>query len=242
MTSFSVVMPAFDELPNLRELIPAILAATESSGLVEVIPVLRSGAPQSEEDELRNLGARPIRRGPSDTFGDAMRSGLAAVSADSEFVVTMDADGSHDPATIPSLLAVAPTSHVVVASRYVAGGSSDNSLPLRLMSRALNRTYGVVLGIHCHDVSTNFKVYRREDVSGLVLTCQAFDVVEELLFRVRQRHGSDFVLTEVPDRFHERRHGTTKRQLGPFIAAYVGTLARLRWQASFGRTRVTTRD
>lgn len=233
MRHLSVVMPAYEELPNLRTLLPAIAAAIDGTGTwsAEIIVAVPGFAPEAELEEIAALGGRAVVRAPSDSFGDAIRSGLAAISPESEYVIVMDADGSHDPATIPRLLAVADNADVVVASRYAHGGSTDNSLPLRVMSRSLNWTYGFVLGIKCHDVSTNFKRYRASDVRDIELTCTNFDIVEELLFRVHQRHAQAFTIVEVPDRFYERQHGQTKRQLGPFIVTYVTTLAKLRYRS-----------
>jgi dolichol-phosphate mannosyltransferase len=232
----SVVIPAYDELPNLRELLPRLreVIAGVDAASAEVIVVVRNAAEEAELTELRELGATPVRRAPTDSFGDAMRSGLSSVDPSTDLVVTLDADGSHDPATLPRLLKAADRADVVVASRYVAGGETDNSFALRAMSRCLNVAYGVVLGIHCRDVSTNYKLYRRADIEGLQLVGDSFDIVEELLFRIKQRHGADFVIAEVPDHFYERRHGVTKRRLGPFIVSYLTTLARLRRQASRG--------
>lgn len=233
MVALSVVMPAYDEIANLRVLIPAIWEAVGAEALseVQIVTVVRRQTSPSDDAELRALGAVVVHRAPSDSFGDAMRSGIAAVSASSDLVLTMDADGSHDPRRIPAMVARAATADVVVASRYVEGGRSDNGLALRLMSRALNRAYSLVLGIDCRDVSTNFKLFHRHDLVDLTLTCEAFDVVEELLFQVARRHGSAFRVVEVPDHFRERLSGVSQRRLGPFIAAYLVTLARLRRQA-----------
>jgi dolichol-phosphate mannosyltransferase len=116
----------------------------------------------------------------------------------------------------------------VIASRYVEGGHSDNGPLLRAMSRSLNFTYGLVLGLKCHDISTNFKLFHYRDVRDVTLSCSNFDIVEELLFRVRQERGPALRIVEIPDYFHERDEGETKRQLGPFVASYLLTLTRLR--------------
>jgi dolichol-phosphate mannosyltransferase len=230
----SIVIPAYDELLNLRELIPAIHRSTRGLAGVstEILVVLPSFAPSAEVQEIEALGGRAVSRGPSDSFGDAIRSGFRALGPSATFVITMDADGSHDPATIPTLMAAPQSADVVVASRYTAGGQTDNSFVLRLMSRSLNLAYGIALDIKCRDVSTNFKRYRASDLSQLELTSRDFDIVEELLFRVKVLHGKDFSIAEVPDHFLERRHGVTKRKLGPFIVSYVTTLVRLRWRMS----------
>ena len=228
----SVVMPAYEELPNLREVLPNVISVL--SGVTdltfEILVVLPVSVSTEEQEAIVGLGAIPVVRGPSDSFGDALRSGFAQASTDSDFVVTLDADGSHDPVTIPVMLAATPGADVVIGSRYVTGGSTDNSVMLRMMSKALNFAYGRVLGIACHDISTNYKLYRREDLSKIYLECRDFDVVEEILFRLKALHGEAFKVVEVPDHFRERKHGETKRRLGPFVVSYLGTLVRLRWQ------------
>ena len=230
----SVVMPAYDELMNLTWLLPRVHQALRDAHAVpgEVLVILPGFADDAEIDAITALGGRVVIREPSNSFGDAIRSGLAAVSPDSRFVVVMDADGSHSPETIPRLLAAPSDVDVVVASRYVTGGSTENSFTLRAMSRALNLAYGLVLGIKCRDVSTNFKRYRADDVRDAALSGRDFDVVEELFLRVKLRHGSDFRILEIPDHFAERKAGSTKRQLGPFIVSYLTSLARLRWHVS----------
>lgn len=228
----SIVMPAFNELENLRELIPTLFQELSSAGQheFEIIVVLPSAVDDAEVQEVAELGANPVRRGPTNTFGDAIRSGFAQVSDRAEWIVAMDADGSHPPATVIRLLSQPPSADVVVASRYVHGGTTDNPWHLRAMSRGLNFTYSVILGLKCRDVSTSFKRYRANDVRELDLTCDNFDIVEEIFLRIKLLHGRDFSVVEIPDHFSERRHGTTKRSLGPFIASYIGTLVRLRRQ------------
>lgn len=229
--SLTVVLPAYDELDNLRILLPELHEVLDglTSWRTSIHVVLRCEPAPGEEDEVRALGAVPVRRGPTDSFGDAIRTGIASVDAESTHVVFMDADGSHPPETIPRLLEQGDGNDVVVASRYIDGGQSDNGLVLRAMSRSLNLCFRMVLGIPCRDVSTNFKLYRREQLQSITLTCDKFDIVEEILFRL-QRLVSPRALRihEVPDYFRERRHGESKRQLGPFVAAYLVTLTRLR--------------
>ena len=228
----SIIMPAYDELENLRELVPILVQELSDSGQreFEIIVVLPSTVEETEVREVAELGGNPVRRGPTDTFGDAIRSGFSHVSDLAEWVVAMDADGSHPPATVIRLLGQPPSADVVVASRYIEGGTTSNPWHLRAMSRGLNLTFSAILGLKCRDVSTSFKRYRANDVRELHLTCENFDIVEEIFLRIKLLHGRDFSVLEIPDHFSERRHGTTKRSLGPFIASYIGTLIRLRRQ------------
>ena len=230
MTRLAVVMPAFDEIANLRKVLPAAAGALEGMPDVDavVLVVVRQDCPASEWEEIARLGALPVRRGPTDSFGDAVRSGISECPPDTDVVIFMDADGSHDPATIPRMVARAGDADIVIASRYVAGGGSDNGLLLRGMSRSLNLAYGLVLGLRARDLSTSFKLFHYRDIKSSTLVCSNFDVVEELLFRVRQAKGPSLRILEIPDYFRERDEGETKRRLGPFVASYLVTLVRLR--------------
>jgi len=230
VTGLSIVIPAYDELLNLRELVPEIKRVTQQlqNFSTEILIVLPSIAKPEEIQEIKNFGATVIMRQPTDSFGDALRSGFAAVSDMSEFVLVMDADYSHNPLAITRLLAASSGAHVVVASRYTHGGTTANSLLLKIMSRLLNLAYSIILGINCRDISTNYKLYRRSDLKNIVLNCKDFDIVEEILFQVKSIHGNSFVIREVPDHFSERKFGVTKRQLGPFIISYFRTLVRLK--------------
>ena len=230
VTGLSIVIPAYDELLNLRELVPEIKRVTQQlqNFSTEILIVLPSIAKPEEIQEIKNFGATVVTRQPTDSFGDALRSGFAAVSDTSEFVLVMDADYSHNPLAITRLLAASSGAHVVVASRYTHGGTTANSLLLKIMSRLLNLAYSIVLGINCRDISTNYKLYRRSDLKNIVLNCKDFDIVEEILFKVKSIHGHSFVIREVPDHFSERKFGVTKRQLGPFIISYFRTLVRLK--------------
>ena len=230
VTGLSIVIPAYDELLNLRELVPEIKRVTKQlqNFSTEILIVLPSIAKPEEIQEIKNFGATVVMRQPTDSFGDALRGGFAAVSDTSEFVLVMDADYSHNPLAITRLLAASSGAHVVVASRYTHGGTTANSLLLKIMSRLLNLAYSIVLGINCRDISTNYKLYRRSDLKNIVLNCKDFDIVEEILFKVKSIHGHSFVIREVPDHFSERKFGVTKRQLGPFIISYFRTLVRLK--------------
>lgn len=225
----SVVIPAYQELVNLRWLLPRVMSNMPGNVDSAVAVVVERDCPDDALKEIADLGATALVRGPSDSFGDAMRTGLQFGCQESPWVLVMDADGSHDPATIPILLSVAEDEQadIAIASRYVSGGGSDNSFALYWMSRMLNLGYRLVLGIKANDVSTNFKLYRSSLVDFDQLQCENFDVVEEILARAI-RKKPDLRIIEVPDHFYERKAGVSKRRLGPFIASYLVTLYQLR--------------
>ena len=226
----SVVLPAYLEEENLRLLLPRLFAALALTGLSSEVVVVDTALPRDATEAVaKEHGARLVRRGPGDCFGDAVRTGIA--EARGELVVFMDADGSHGPEMIPALVEASGGSEpadVVIASRYVEGGYTENSALLRAMSRILNTSYSVVLGLDVKDVSNSFKLYRAPLLRELALECDNFDVVEEILYKIRRRHpGARF--REIPCVFKQRMFGRTKRNLLLFVASYLVTILKLRF-------------
>lgn len=229
MSNFSIVIPSLNEQDNLYVLLPEVqLVLREIDVQTEVVVVIgRNEHPNSYPQDLGD-GYRYIRRDPSDSFGDAIRAGIASSDPSSEFIIFMDADGSHSPRSLVKLINAPEQEDIVVASRYTRGGLTGNSYILRVMSRVLNFAYRIVLGISCNDISTNFKRFRRADLVQLNLTSNNFDIVEEIVFRVKSLRGRDFSILELPDHFAERQNGVSKRRLGPYIVSYLLTLVTLR--------------
>ena len=222
----TVLLPAYNEIVNLRILIPKIIAVTKLlEGIqTEILVVLPSFANSSEVAEINTLGAKPVKRHPTNSFGDALRTGFSSSSVSTEFIITMDADCSHNPDLIPRLLQNASNTHIVSASRYVNGGSSDAKRRQQAMSRIVNFAFTIVLGEKIHDISGNYKLYRRSIISQLELTGKNFDIIQEIVFKTKKLTGKSFNLVEVPYRWNERLDGKPKRKLIPYIVSYIRML------------------
>lgn len=231
----TVVLPSYREEENLRLLLPRIHEAMQEatkplSGDYEILVVDTVKPLDSTEKACAQFGARFVRRSPSNEYGDAVRTAIA--EARGEWIVFMDADGSHGPEWLPKLIAESAggggTADIVIASRYVEGGDTENPLALILMSRVLNITYSIVLGLKVKDVSNSFKVYRMALLKPLRLKCHEFDIIEEILFRVT-RANRGVRIREIPFTFKARMFGQTKRNLLWFIISYVFTMLKLRF-------------
>jgi dolichol-phosphate mannosyltransferase len=179
------------------------------------------------------FGARYVQRSPSNLFGDAVRTGIK--EAKGKYALFMDADGSHTPEFIPLLFVHRNTNDVVVASRYISGGATENPLPLILMSRIVNIAYSLILGLKCKDVSNSFKIYKTSLLKDLKLKCDNFDIIEEILFKLSRRPGG-LKFQEIPFTFKKRMFGDTKRNLLVFMMTYLWTMIRLRFSAEAKRS------
>jgi dolichol-phosphate mannosyltransferase len=222
----SIVLPAYNEEENLRLLIPRIRQVCEALSpsfeilVVDTVTPIDGTAEVCAEQQIRYLN-----RTGGNLYGDAVRTGIANSSG--RFVIFMDADGSHPPHFLQDLYVRREEADVVVASRYVSGGFTENSRILVLMSWLVNMGYRLVLGLKCKDVSNSFKLYPGTALRALSLRCDNFDIVEEILVRMMQANPG-FRILEVPFTFKKRMFGQTKRNLVSFVFSYAVTLMRLR--------------
>lgn len=223
---YTIILPSYREEENLRLLLPRIRQAlAQVGGMAEILVVDTVTAMDATESVCQPFQARYVAREPSNSFGDAVRTGIRA--ARGRWILFMDADGSHAPEAIPRLLAERESNDVVIASRYVPGGATENDPWLVLMSKTLNLTYSLVLGLNVRDVSNSFKVYRADLLKGLQLRCQNFDIIEEILVKIK-RTNPQVRIKEVPFTFKARMFGQTKRNLVWFMFTYLHTILRLR--------------
>jgi len=86
--------------------------------------------------------------------------------------------------------------------------------------------YRVMLGLDCRDVSNSFKLYRSAVLRQVRLTCNDFDIIEEILVRASLTHRP-LRIKELPFAFKSRMFGQTKRDLVRFVFSFAVTLVRL---------------
>ncbi len=180
MPDLSLILPSYAEEENLRLLLPRIKeACAQIAGDFEILVVDTAepldGTPMLCGEE----GVRYVPRRGGARYGDAVRTGIA--EAQGESIIFMDADGSHPPYFLEKLYERRADADVVIASRYVEGGHTENSRILILMSLIVNIGFRIVLGLKCKDVSNSFKLYRGNALKSLQLNCHDFDIVEEIL-------------------------------------------------------------
>jgi len=231
-----IYIPAFEEFENLATLLPEL---TREINKIEkyrfrIFVILRLSEESDSVQMVSKLGAHVILRSPDNSFGSAISSGIRNLNKNSVYTIFMDADGSHSPKRIQDLISEIAISNadVVIASRYVEGGSSDNKNYLILMSRLLNFIYAKVLGIKSSDSSTNFKIYKTSNLLNLDLRAKNYDIIQEILLKLRI-NKEDLKIVEIPDHFGERRLGKSKRKLSIFILTYIFTLMRLRVKLTY---------
>ena len=201
-TEISVIIPSYLEEENLRVILPRIVTTLESLNITWEINIIDTLKPMDYTEAVcRQYGVNYYNREGSNEYGSAVRTGIA--KANGKYLLFMDADGSHSPEMIAQLFEFRREYDVVIASRYVEGGGSDNSKSLIMMSLIVNKIFSLVLGLNCKDVSNSFKIYRAEQLKTLNLYCHEFDIIEEILVKLKRKFPA-LKIKEVPYVFKER--------------------------------------
>jgi dolichol-phosphate mannosyltransferase len=210
-----VILPTYNEAENIRTISAAILESLPGATLL----VVDDGSPDGTGAIADDMAAaeprirvrhRPAKQGLGraylDGFGVALAGGAAVL-------VQMDADWSHDPATLPALIGsiVADDADLVIGSRYTGGGGVvDWGIGRRVISRGGSIFARTVLRLEPRDLTGGFKAWRAATLSAI-----PFDGVHaggyvfqiEMTFRA-SRAGAR--VREVPITFRDRRVGQSK--------------------------------
>ena len=168
-------------------------------------------------------------------FAGAFKTGIQYASMD-KFLI-LDSDGSHNPKYIPAIYDkfTKENCDVVIGSRYVEGGKTNDAKSSIVMSHILNGMFRFFLGIKAKDISTDYRMYYTEQLKNVSLSCHNYDVLQEVLLRLRlNKPDKKLKIGEVPIEFDKRIYGESKRRLIPFILSYMKTLCRLTISRIFG--------
>ncbi len=217
----SVIIPALNEGASIGELVARVRAQFAALGASGEVVVVDGGSRDETVRSAAQAGARVVPQGGTG-YGDALRTGLAA--GQGRYLVTMDADYSHDPDFLGALWRARHQAHVVIASRYVPGGYAVMPAGRLVLSAVLNWLSRSLLSIPVRDLSSGFRLYDREVLKGVATQATQFDVLIELLVLVFSR---GWRVLEVPFHYRPRFGGKSHVRLWQFGQAYGRTLTRL---------------
>jgi dolichol-phosphate mannosyltransferase len=231
----TVCLPTYNERENVERMVRSlaplgvhILVIDDSSpdGTGE----LADGLAQ----ELDNVSVlhRPRKEG----LGPAYLAGFRwALDEGADLILEMDCDFSHNPADVPRLLAAAEEADLVLASRYVEGGGTENwGLMRRVVSRGGSLYAQMLLGARVRDLTGGFKCYRRAVVEALPLDeihSKGYAFQIETTYRALRK---GFRVLEVPITFVDRLEGGSKMSKAIVVEA-VWKVPLLRVQALRGK-------
>jgi dolichol-phosphate mannosyltransferase len=234
-----VIVPTYNEAENVAAIAGAILEALPAAALL----VVDDASPDGTGAIADGLAAADPRvrvhhRRAKAGLGPAYLAGFrVALDSGATRLVQMDADWSHDPAALPTLLAPLDdgAADLVIGSRYTAGGGVvDWGLVRRFVSRGGSLFARLVLRLPANDLTGGFKAWRAEtlaaiDFAGVHAGGYVFQV--EMTYRA---HRLGARIREVPITFRDRRVGQSKMSRRIIAEALVVVL-QLRWDELRGR-------
>ncbi len=215
----TVVTPTYNEAENLPKLVSAlfslpldihVLVVDDNSpdGTGRVADELAAAHPGRVE-VLHRPGKMGLRSAYLNGFQKVMEGG------NSQAIVQMDADFSHDPSALVSMAKLLQSNDVVIGSRYVEGGSVDERWPLwrKGLSAFANYYARTILGLPLRDVTTGYRMWRRETLQQVPFERIQSNGYVFLVEMAYLAHCLEFKIGESPIYFADRRWGKSKMSL-----------------------------
>ncbi len=210
----TAVIPTYNEAENLPRLVSALLALPLDLRLLVVDDHSRDGTGPiadtlAAQDERIRVLHRETKQGLRLAYLNGFRS---ALKGGAEAVLQIDADLSHDPAKAPELVKRLETCDVVLGSRYIEGGSVDSAWPLwrKYLSSFGNVYARTILGLPLKDVTTGFRLWRREVLQGIPLDRIRSSGYVFQVETVYLAYCLGYRIAEFPIYFSDRKIGKSK--------------------------------
>jgi len=226
-----VVIPTYNESENIERMLGRIHECLPSAGVL----VVDDGSPDGTAAIVKRVAAERddvnlLERAGKSGLGSAYRAGFAwGLERGYDAFIEIDADFSHDPAALPTLVAPLEEGYdVAIGSRYIEGGSIPNwAWHRHLLSRGGNIYASTMLGLGVADSTAGYRCYsagilRRLDLERVRAEGYGFQI--EMTYRAKQ-HGARVI--EVPISFVDRTAGESK--MSSFIV--IEALALVTWWA-----------
>ena len=224
MADLLVVIPTYNEAGSIAAIVARTRAAIPEADILIVDDASPDGTGDIADTLAADDAVSVLHRPGKDGLGQAYLAGFAlALDRGYPYIAEMDADGSHDPAELPAMLAIARDgADLVIGSRWVPGGSVHNWPWLRkAISRGGNWYSRFVLGSRIRDITAGFRVFRAASLAQLTtrtVSSQGYCFQVELAWRVERSGGT---VVEHPIAFVERENGRSKMHAGIVTEALV---------------------
>ncbi|MFP3985704.1 MAG: polyprenol monophosphomannose synthase [Candidatus Bathyarchaeia archaeon] len=213
--SVAIILPTYCEAGNIESLIREIKDLKLDSLILVIDDSSYDGTAKIAEKLQRQyenimIFTRPAKLGLGTAITDGFKIVLSLRKAPN-YVVTMDADYSHNPQTIPKLVATAQKGYdLVIGSRYTKDSEIVGwHIIRRLISRAANFIASTMVGMKIHDCTSGFRCYSKNYIKNVIgaLHSQTYEIQIET---VKQAWTRGYKVKEVPITFENRKRGKSK--------------------------------
>jgi len=192
----SIIIPTKNE-PYINQLIEDIRAKVRAEH--EIIVVDKSDNPPK-------IARAKLILQKTDGLGNAVLEGIK--EAKGEFVVMMDGDGSHDPEYVNAMLERMKDSDIVIASKYVPGGKTEDYASRIFVSRVFNAAVAWFLGLKVKDIMSGYAMFRKEIFGKIILRPKGYKLLMEIVYKSKKACNAR--VSEIPMHFLKRKAGKSK--------------------------------
>ena len=225
MSTYLLCIPTYNEAENIVDILTRVLALAIDD--LEVL-VIDDASPDGTATLAAGIGSERIHilhRSKKEGLGPAYLAGFAwGLDRGFDYLIEMDADGSHQPEELPRLLAASRDADLVLGTRWIPGGRVENwPLYRRAISRLGTFYAEISLKLPYKDLTGGYRVLSRKllesiDLADIQTLGYGFQI--EIAMRA---HDSGLVITEVPISFIERTKGASKMNRTIVLEALVKT-------------------
>ena len=214
----TVVTPTYNEAENLPKLVSALFSLPLDINVLVVDDNSPDGTGRVADELVSKYPGRieVLHRPGKMGLRSAYLNGFQKVMDGSvDAIVQMDADFSHDPSALLDMASLLQVNDVVLGSRYVKGGSVDERWPLwrRSLSSFGNYYARTILGLPLHDVTTGYRMWRRETLQQVPFERIQSNGYVFLVEMAYLAHCLEFTIGEAPIYFADRRWGKSKMSI-----------------------------
>jgi len=222
LRTITVVTPTYNEAENLPKLVSALFSLPLDLSVLVVDDNSPDGTGRVADKLAESHPGRVSVLHRPDKLGlrSAYLNGFQKVlEGDSQAIVQMDADFSHDPSALVEMARLLDENDVVLGSRYVKGGSVDERWPFwRKSLSAFGNYYArTILNLPLRDVTTGYRMWRRETLRQIPFERIQSNGYVFLVEMAYLTHCLEFKIGEAPIFFADRRWGKSK--MSPKIQA-----------------------
>ena len=230
----AIVIPTYNEIDNIFNLISQIGNITERQDLEVIIIIVDDNSPDGTanliirnkdiiEKNFKFLKIDLIKRSEKLGIGSAYIKGFHhAIDLKCDYILQMDADFSHQPKYIPLFLESIKKSEVVIGSRYIRGGKTENWCFLRKsLSKAASLYARTILGMKVQDMTGGYVMYKLKVLEALDLNSvksNGYSFQIEIKFMA---YKNKFIIKEIPIIFPDRVKGKSKMERKIIINAFL---------------------
>ena len=218
-----VIIPTYNERENLGAITSAVLKAEPRADVLVVDDNSPDGTGQlADELAAKEPRLRVLHREKKQGLGRAYLHAFSwALAKGYQLIIEMDADFSHDPKYLPTMIDTAlGGADLVLGSRYVEGGGTVNwGVGRKILSRGGSLYARSILGVHIRDLTGGFKCFNRRVLEALDLgdvKSAGYGFQIELTYRTLKK---GFTVKEIPIVFEDRRVGQSKMSRKIFLEA-----------------------